>query len=113
SLKNVSEEQLTNVIIAYEPVWAIDNKYLNPGIEIKPATPPQAKEAHEIVRTWFKENYSEKAAQEIQIQYGGSMKAANCEDLLKIADIDGGLIGGASLSAEKLIPIIKSAIRLS
>ena len=113
SLKGVSEEELQNVIIAYEPVWAIDNEFLNPGIEIKPANPEQASSAHQIVRNWIKQNYSASAAEKIQIIYGGSMKSKNAKELLSLKDIDGGLIGGASLSVETFLPIIQSAEELS
>lgn len=113
SLKGVSQKQLENVIIAYEPVWAINNKFLNPGIEIKPATPHQASEAHAMVRDWFKQEYGESTAETIQIIYGGSMKEKNAVELLKIDDIDGGLVGGASLTAETFIPIILAAEKLS
>ncbi|MHA1226838.1 MAG: triose-phosphate isomerase [Candidatus Hodarchaeales archaeon] len=112
-LKDVSENQLTNIIIAYEPVWAINNPYLNPDTEIKPATPEQAEEAHIIIRKWFKENYGLEASNEIRIIYGGSMNAKNAKQLLEIEDIDGGLIGSASLSVDKLYPIIRIAQDIS
>ncbi|MFO8019544.1 MAG: triose-phosphate isomerase [Promethearchaeia archaeon] len=108
-LAGVSVEQLNDIIIAYEPVWAINNEYLNPGVEIKAATADEAKEAHALVRNWFKEEFGQEEANNIQIQYGGSMKPANCGDLLPLEDIDGGLIGTASISAETFIPIVKKA----
>ncbi|MFX1283852.1 MAG: triose-phosphate isomerase [Promethearchaeota archaeon] len=113
SLKNISEQQLKNVIIAYEPVWAINNKFLNPDVEIKPATPQQASEAHTIVRDWIRNHYSNAAAENTPIIYGGSMKESNAAELLAIEDIDGGLVGGASLSAESFVPIIRIAEDLS
>ncbi len=113
SLRNVSKELLEHVIIAYEPVWAINNKYLNPDTEIKPATPEEANEAHQIVREWFKEKYSDAVAHSMRIIYGGSMSGSNCEELLAIDDIDGGLIGGASLSAKKFKSILLSAQKRS
>ncbi|MFX1515197.1 MAG: triose-phosphate isomerase [Promethearchaeota archaeon] len=113
SLKGVSQSDLENVVIAYEPVWAINNKFLNPGIEIKPATPNQASETHSIVRNWFKQEYGESSAEKIQILYGGSMNEKNSLELLKLDDIDGGLVGGASLSVETFMPIIHSAESLS
>ncbi|MFX1505190.1 MAG: triose-phosphate isomerase [Promethearchaeota archaeon] len=113
SLKGVTQEQLGKVIIAYEPVWAINNKYLNPGVEIKPATPDQASETHAMVRDWFKQEYGDTCADQIPIIYGGSMNEKNATELLKIKDIDGGLVGGASLTAESFIPIIRSAEDLS
>lgn len=113
SLKGVSESQLRNIVIAYEPVWAIDNKFLNPDTEIKPATPKQASEAHGIVRDWIRQQYSNIAAENIPIIYGGSMKPSNALELLALEDIDGGLVGGASLSADTFVPIIQSAEQLS
>ncbi len=113
SLKNVSEKQLQEVIIAYEPVWAINNKFLNPDVEIKPATPQQASEAHEIVRDWIRKHYSNAAAENTLIIYGGSMKESNAAKLLAIDDIDGGLVGGASLRADTFVPIIRLAEQLS
>ncbi len=111
-LEDVEEEQLSNIIVAYEPVWAINNPHLNPGIEIKSATPEEAQGAHQLVRNWFKETYGGDVAQNMQIQYGGSMKEANCGGLLPLEDIDGGLIGSASVSAELFSPIIKKAVEL-
>ncbi|MCY3411857.1 MAG: triose-phosphate isomerase [Candidatus Heimdallarchaeota archaeon] len=108
SLQEVSKTQLTNVIIAYEPVWAIDNKYLNPGIEIKAASIEEANESHTVVREWFEKNYGKNEADKIRIQYGGSMKASNARELLTQKNIDGGLIGGASLKADTFLPILQS-----
>jgi triosephosphate isomerase len=113
SLKGVSERQLQNIIIAYEPVWAIDNKFLNPDTEIKPATPKQASDAHRIVRDWIRQHYSSTAAERIPIIYGGSMKPSNALELLALENIDGGLVGGASLSADTFVPIIQTAEQLS
>lgn len=113
SLKGVPQSELENVVIAYEPVWAINNKFLNPGIEIKPATPDQANETHVMVRDWFKQEYGKSSAEKIQIIYGGSMNEKNALELLNINDIDGGLVGGASLSAKSFLPIIRSAENLS
>lgn len=81
-----------NISIAYEPVWAIGT-----GLT---ATPEMAQETHKNVRDWISENVSPEVAQNIRIQYGGSMKGANAADLLAQPDIDGGLIGGASLKAD-------------
>jgi len=105
-LTHVSEEQLSSVVIAYEPVWAINNKLLNPDSEIKAATPEEADNTHAFVRSWIANNYSESASERIQIQYGGSMKPSNCSSLLSLSNIDGGLIGGASLKPDTFIPII-------
>ena len=113
SLTGVSKEQFRNVIIAYEPVWAINNKFLNPDVEIKPATQQQASEAHKIVRDWIRQNYGDSAAENTTIIYGGSMKEKNAAELLAIEDIDGGLIGGASLAADTFVPIVNLAEQLS
>ena len=80
------------VAIAYEPVWAIGT-----GLT---ATPEMAQETHAAIRKWIQDNVSEEVAASIRIQYGGSMKGSNAEELLKQPDIDGGLIGGASLQAD-------------
>ncbi len=108
SLKDVSEVQLNNIVIAYEPVWAINNEYLNPGVKIKAATIEEANESHAVVREWFVKNYGQSVSEKIRIQYGGSMKPTNAKELLSQRDIDGGLIGGASLKAETFIPILNS-----
>lgn len=107
----VSESFLKNIAIAYEPVWAINNKYLNPDVDIKPATPGEANTAHQIIREWFQKQYNEKIAENIQIMYGGSMNSKDCEKLLELDDVDGGLIGTASLSPEEFIAILKIAIK--
>jgi triosephosphate isomerase len=112
SLKDITEKQINNVIIAYEPVWAIDNKFLNPDIEIRPASIKEASEAHQIIRDWIKEKFGAKS-DIIPIIYGGSMKASNAQDLLKLEDIDGGLVGGASLTAKTFLPIIEIADKLT
>jgi len=112
-LLGVSDEQFEKIIIAYEPVWAINNPYLNPGIGIKPATPNQAASAHKMVRDWIRKEYGHQIAEKIRIIYGGSMSKNNARELLEIKDIDGGLIGGASLTAESFSPIIRIAEELS
>lgn len=88
--KALDPKDWDSVDIAYEPVWAIGT-----GLT---ATPEMAQETHADIRNWIKENVSEEVANKIRIQYGGSMKGANAADLLKQPDIDGGLIGGASLT---------------
>ena len=90
--KLLKPEDWDKVAIAYEPVWAIGT-----GLT---ATPEMAQETHADIRKWIEDNVSMEVAAAIRIQYGGSMKGANAADLLKQPDIDGGLIGGASLQAD-------------
>lgn len=113
SIKGLTPSQIRQIVIAYEPVWAINNKFLNPDTEIRPATPVEAKEAHGITRDWLRNEFGAPTAEDIPIIYGGSMNAKNAKELLSIDDIDGGLIGGASLSVDKFLPIIQFAARLS
>lgn len=94
----VSEQDLRKCVVAYEPVWAIGTG--------KTATPEQAQEVHAFIRGLLSRMYTKAAAQEIQIQYGGSMKPENAKDLLSQPDIDGGLIGGAALKAESFAGIV-------
>jgi triosephosphate isomerase len=82
----------TNVVVAYEPVWAIGTG--------KTATPQQAQEVHAALRKWFTENVSAAVSASVRIQYGGSVTAANCKELASQPDIDGFLVGGASLKPE-------------
>ena len=100
-LAGISAEELKNVIIAYEPVWAIGT-----GLT---ATPEQADEICGVIRNCIAELYGDEAAEEITIQYGGSMNDANAEELLRKANVDGGLIGGASLKTDKFTAIVKAA----
>ena len=100
-LKDVTAEQLKNVIIAYEPVWAIGT-----GLT---ATPEQADETCGVIRNTIKSLYGEAAAQAITIQYGGSMNAGNAKELLARENVDGGLIGGASLKAKDFSIIVDAA----
>ncbi|MBR2339525.1 MAG: triose-phosphate isomerase [Clostridia bacterium] len=97
----IPEEDLKNVIIAYEPVWAIGT-----GLT---ATPEQADEACGIIRGVIAKLYSDKAAEEMIIQYGGSMNDANAAELLAKENVDGGLIGGASLKTDKFTAIVDAA----
>lgn len=99
-LAGVTVEELKNVTIAYEPVWAIGTG--------KTATPEDAQAIHAFTRKIIADMYGQAAADEIIIQYGGSMNAGNAQALLAQADIDGGLIGGASLAVEKFEPICKA-----
>lgn len=100
--KILPANQWTEVAIAYEPVWAIGT-----GLT---ATPQMAQETHLAIRNWIADNVSTEVAEAIRIQYGGSMKGSNAKALLAQPDIDGGLIGGSSLSAD-FITIINSVPR--
>lgn len=100
-LANITEEELENVIIAYEPVWAIGT-----GLT---ATPEQADETCGVIRRTVAKMYGENAAEKIIIQYGGSMNDKNANDLLSKENVDGGLIGGASLVPEKFTAIVNAA----
>ena len=100
-LTGISEDELKNVIIAYEPVWAIGT-----GLT---ATPEQADETCGVIRKTVAAIYSAKAADEIVIQYGGSMNDGNAAELLAKANVDGGLIGGASLKTDKFTAIVDAA----
>jgi triosephosphate isomerase (TIM) len=99
-LQHVSREQATSVVIAYEPVWAIGTG--------KVAT-EQAQVAHAFIRGLLTKLFGEATAQKVRILYGGSMKPANAPDLLAQPDIDGGLIGGASLEARSFVELINAA----
>lgn len=90
------------VVLAYEPVWAIGTG--------KTATPQQAQEIHSLIRSWLIEYYGQEKADEIPILYGGSVKPANFKELLQQPDIDGGLIGGASLDLEQFKQLINIAV---
>lgn len=91
---------LTELVIAYEPVWAIGT-----GLT---ATPQQAQQAHRFIRDWLTE-FAGPAAAQVRLQYGGSVKPANAAELFGAADIDGGLIGGAALDADSFAAIVGSA----
>ncbi|OGU62781.1 MAG: triose-phosphate isomerase [Ignavibacteria bacterium RBG_13_36_8] len=99
-LTGINNTNLENIIIAYEPVWAIGTG--------KTATPSQAQEVHEFIRKCAKENLSNSSAENLIIQYGGSVKPENSAELLNQPDIDGALIGGACLIADSFVKIISS-----
>ncbi len=100
-LSGVSAEELKNVIIAYEPVWAIGT-----GLT---ATPEQADETCGVIRATVAKLYGAKAADELTVQYGGSMNDGNAAELLAKPNVDGGLIGGASLKTDKFTAIVEAA----
>ena len=101
-LFNVTEEELKNVVIAYEPVWAIGTG--------KTATADQAEEVCAFIRATIAKLYNQAAADAVTIQYGGSMNAKNCAELLSKENVDGGLIGGASLKAADFNTIVQAAV---
>ncbi len=98
-LNGIKLETGTEIIIAYEPVWAIGTG--------RTATPQQAQEVHALIRKWLGDNYPPAVAENMPILYGGSVKPDNLKELLGCPDIDGGLIGGASLKAEDFIAMVK------
>jgi len=97
---HLSESEIKNIVIAYEPVWAIGT-----GLT---ATPEQAQEMHAFIRLAAAEKYGISVANQISILYGGSCNAKNAKELFACADVDGGLIGGASLVAEEFLQITNS-----
>lgn len=101
-LKGFSAEEVSSMIIAYEPVWAIGTG--------KTATPGQAQEVHKFIRELLTELYDEKVSGVVRLQYGGSVKPENIEELISQADIDGALVGGASLKGDSFAAIVKGAV---
>ena len=101
ALEGVAKDQVASLVVAYEPIWAIGTG--------KVATSEQAQEVHAFIRGLLAKAHGEPAAQRVRILYGGSMKPANAGELLAEKDIDGGLIGGASLEARSFVDLIKAA----
>ncbi len=101
SLAGLTAEEIKKIIIAYEPVWAIGTG--------KTATPQQAQEVHQFIRRWLVKMYQDKVAMTIRIQYGGSVKPENIAELMAQPDIDGALVGGASLKADTFIQIVRNS----
>lgn len=100
SLFHLESSSITNFVIAYEPIWAIGTG--------KTATADQAQEMHAYIRNVFAEKYGNDVAQSISILYGGSVKANNAKEIFGKPDVDGGLVGGASLNANEFTEIIQS-----
>lgn len=100
SLFHLSAEQIINVVIAYEPIWAIGTG--------KTASSEQAQEIHAYIRSVFATKYGPSIADQISILYGGSVKAANAKEIFSQPDVDGGLVGGASLIATEFAAIINA-----
>ncbi|HJT76830.1 MAG TPA: triose-phosphate isomerase [Gemmataceae bacterium] len=102
SLAGVRAEDLANLVIAYEPVWAIGTGHN--------ATPGQAEQAHAFLRGRIGQQFGEEVAARLPIQYGGSVKPENAAALLGQPDVDGALVGGASLEAESFLAIVRAAL---
>jgi len=102
-LAEVKTEQLKELVLAYEPLWAIGTG--------RNATPDQAQQASAFIRQIIADIFGEEAAQEIPIQYGGSVKPENARSLMTEPDVDGALVGGACLIADQFLAIIRAAIR--
>jgi triosephosphate isomerase (TIM) len=104
-LADITEAQAADITIAYEPVWAIGTG--------RAATPEDANNVHkDVIRPLLKEQFGEARAESMRIQYGGSIKPGNAKELFSMSDIDGGLVGGASLKADSFVGIIKAASEL-
>lgn len=101
TFKDLSTEEMINIVIAYEPIWAIGTG--------KTATPEQAEEIHVFIREQLAQQFDEDTASKVRIQYGGSIKPSNAQSLFNKKNIDGGLVGGASLQADSLYEIIQAA----
>ncbi len=101
TLKDLSNTEMIKTVIAYEPIWAIGTG--------KTATPEQAEEIHVFIRELLSKRFDNETADSVRIQYGGSIKPLNAENLFNKKNIDGGLVGGASLKADSLAEIIKAA----
>lgn len=101
-MKNLSEKQALDTVIAYEPVWAIGT-----GVT---ASPQQAQDAHEFVRSVLTDLYGISVSEKIRIQYGGSVKPDNAAELLGQKDIDGALVGGASLEAASFAELVRNGV---
>jgi len=102
SLAGLTREQMEETVVAYEPVWAIGTG--------KTATTAQAQEAHAFIRSLLVKMFNETVARRVRIQYGGSVKPSNARELMSQPDVDGALVGGASLEARSFADIIKNSI---
>jgi triosephosphate isomerase (TIM) len=102
SLAGLSKEQMEETIIAYEPVWAIGTG--------KTATAAQAQEAHAYIRRLITKLFDESVARRVRIQYGGSVKPSNARELMSLPDVDGALVGGASLEERSFADIVRNSI---
>ncbi|TFG05720.1 MAG: triose-phosphate isomerase, partial [Promethearchaeota archaeon] len=101
TFQDLSKNDMKKIVIAYEPIWAIGTG--------KTANPEQAEEIHQFIRDLLSSTYDSEIADSVRIQYGGSIKPTNAKELFEKKNIDGGLVGGASLEADSLHDIIKAA----
>jgi len=101
-LRDVAKDEIIRIVIAYEPIWAIGTG--------RTATPQQAQESHRFIREFIDRSYDREASCKIRIQYGGSVKPENIAQLMAQEDIDGALVGGASLDVNSFIEIVKNAV---
>ena len=102
SLAGLTKEQMVETVVAYEPVWAIGTG--------KTASTQQAQDAHAFIRSVLAKMFDDSTAKKVRIQYGGSVKANNAKELMSQPDVDGALVGGASLEARSFADIIKNSI---
>jgi triosephosphate isomerase len=102
SLAGISKEEMSRTVIAYEPVWAIGT-----GVN---ATKEQAEEAHKYIRTLLGQMHGDEVAKSVRIQYGGSVKPENIKELILQKDVDGALVGGASLKADSFVQLVKNCL---
>lgn len=102
SLAGISSEEMSRTVIAYEPVWAIGT-----GVN---ATKEQAEEAHKYIRTLLGQMHGDEVAKSVRIQYGGSVKPENIKELILQEDVDGALVGGASLKADSFVQLVKNCL---
>ncbi len=102
SLAGISKEEMLRTVVAYEPVWAIGT-----GVN---ATKEQAQEVHKYIRTLLVQMHGEEVARSVRIQYGGSVKPENIKELISQEDVDGALVGGASLKADSFVQLVKNCL---
>ena len=103
SLSGISKEEMLRTVIAYEPVWAIGT-----GVN---ATKEQAEEAHKYIRTLLSQMHGDEVAKSVRILYGGSVKPENIKELISQEDVDGALVGGASLKADSFVQLVKNCLK--
>ena len=100
SIFHLSAQEMKNIVIAYEPIWAIGTG--------ETASPTQAQEMHEAIRKMLLKQFGKRVAENTSILYGGSVKASNAKEIFGQTDVDGGLVGGASLNAAEFVQIINA-----